>query len=128
MSTTQTPVHVPLGALERQVMEVLWDRDDLTVRDLIAALGGHHAYTTIATVLANLERKGLTLNRHEGRSALHSAQYTRCEYAARAMEQALVDSPDHRKVFTRLLRRMDREDLALLRECLSDEDEPRDEP
>src|SRR5699024_12045888 len=48
---------VPLGALERQVMEVLWDDGDLTVRELISALGDVHAYTTIATVLSNLDRK-----------------------------------------------------------------------
>src|SRR5699024_2867854 len=40
-----------LGALEAQVMDVLWDHGTLTVREVIDHLGGAPAYTTIATVL-----------------------------------------------------------------------------
>ena len=43
-----------LGSLEQQVMDALWDDGALTIRDVITGLGANHAYTTIATVLANL--------------------------------------------------------------------------
>ena len=48
-----------LGALEAQVMDVLWDHGPATVREVIDRLPREPAYTTIATVLANLGRKGL---------------------------------------------------------------------
>ena len=34
---------VRLGALEQQVMEALWEHQELTIREVIAHLGGHHA-------------------------------------------------------------------------------------
>src|SRR5690606_22822021 len=48
-----------LGPLEIQVMEVLWSEKSATIRQVITILGQNHAYTTIATVLGNLERKTL---------------------------------------------------------------------
>jgi len=46
-----------LGALERQVMNVLWDLGASTIRSVIESLSSDPAYTTIATVLGNLVRK-----------------------------------------------------------------------
>src|SRR5699024_11492570 len=79
---------VPLGALERQVMEVLWVDGDLTVRELISALGDVHAYTAIATVLSNLDRKDMLRSRRDGRSVRYSPRHSRSMHAARAMEHA----------------------------------------
>src|SRR5699024_8201459 len=85
---------VQLGALERQVMEALWDNSDLTIRDVITALGDVHAYTTIATVMTNLDRKAMVCSRREGRSVHYSPSHSRSEHAARAMEHALSASND----------------------------------
>ncbi|UUZ43527.1 BlaI/MecI/CopY family transcriptional regulator [Janibacter limosus] len=41
------------GALEAQVMDVLWDHGPATVREVIEHLPSDPAYTTIATVLTN---------------------------------------------------------------------------
>ena len=53
------PSPIRLGALEKQVMGLLWDHEPLTVRQIIELSEAEPAYTTIATVLTNLERKGL---------------------------------------------------------------------
>ncbi len=48
-----------LGTLERQVIEIVWAGDDVTVRDVHAQLDGKVAYTTVMTTLDRLFRKGL---------------------------------------------------------------------
>src|SRR5699024_12462744 len=48
-----------LGTLEAQVMDRVWDRPGVTVRDVIEDLSGRPAYTTIDTVLTIPVRKQL---------------------------------------------------------------------
>lgn len=50
-----------LGELQLAVLNVLWTRGQATVREVLDALSGDRspAYTTILTVLRNLERRGL---------------------------------------------------------------------
>lgn len=117
-----------LGPLEQQVMEELWDQDDLTVRALISRLGEKHAYTTIATVLANLHRKGLVAHRRVGRSAYYKARHSRSDHAARLMGEALSSSTDRRSSIMRFVEGMDEQDVALLREFLEHEEPPSSQP
>lgn len=46
-------------SLEREVIEVLWDRGEVSVRDVLARLPHEYAYTTILTVLDRLHTKGV---------------------------------------------------------------------
>src|SRR5437764_15415294 len=48
-----------LSKLELQVMEILWDRDELCVRDILDAMPAKRrpAYTTIQTIIHRLEVK-----------------------------------------------------------------------
>lgn len=115
---------VRLGPLEQQVMEQLWAHDDLTIRELISRLGDHHAYTTIATVLSNLERKDLVTSRRAGRSVQFRPRHPRSEHAARLMEQALSASNDRSASILHFVKVMDPRDAALLREYLGEHDAP----
>jgi len=88
----------PLGELEREVMEVVWDGGEATVRDIMLALnaasGRERAYTTILTVASNLRRKGLLKGRRLGRSDLYAPTVSRQHYIeARAQREvsAVVD-------------------------------------
>jgi len=49
-----------LPQAEFEVMDVLWDRGEATVKDVLAALGSERklAYTTVATLLNRLRDKG----------------------------------------------------------------------
>lgn len=49
-----------LSRLELQIMDILWTRGALTVRDVQAGFSGKKrpAYTTVQTVMARLEAKG----------------------------------------------------------------------
>lgn len=113
---------VQLGALERQVMEALWDEGDLTIREVITALGDVHAYTTIATVMANLDRKAMAGSRREGRSVLYSPRHSRSVHAARAMEHALSASNDRTASILHFVQSMDPADVDLLRGYLQRHD------
>lgn len=61
-----------LGTLEAQVMDVLWDHGPATVREVIEHLPSDPAYTTIATVLTNLDRKHLVTITRQKRSTRYS--------------------------------------------------------
>ncbi|HZT74502.1 MAG TPA: BlaI/MecI/CopY family transcriptional regulator [Terriglobales bacterium] len=53
-----------LGALEAQVMEVLWAQGEANVREVAQRLARPLAYTTVMTTLDRLYKKGL-LERHK---------------------------------------------------------------
>ena len=81
-----------LGPLEADVMDVVWDRRDVTVRDVHEALSSRRAiaYTTVMTTLGRLTDKGL-LRRTEDQPAHHySALVTREQYA-RSTVKSVVD-------------------------------------
>lgn len=52
---------------EADVMQVLWDRGELVVEEVRAALTDRLAYTTVQTILRTLEAKGYVGHREEGR-------------------------------------------------------------
>ena len=57
-----------LGARELDVMTVLWQRASGTVAEVQHALGAKLAYTTVLTILRNLETKGFLRREEEGRA------------------------------------------------------------
>jgi predicted transcriptional regulator len=73
---------VTLGTLERQVMDVVWEGESLTVRDVHAKLARTVAYTTVMTTLDRLYKKGLLSRAREGRAFLYAAACTRAELEA----------------------------------------------
>ncbi len=114
-----SPSDLPrLGALEAQVMDVLWDHGTLTVREVIDHLGGTSAYTTIATVLGNLDRKGLVTITRQRRSTRYAARLSRQEHAAELMGQVLDASQDRAASILHFVESMPETDLALLRSYL----------
>jgi len=68
-----------LGSLEREVMAVVWNRDEISVRDACACLGSSVAYTTVMTTMDRLFKKGLLARRKVGRAFLYRAAATREE-------------------------------------------------
>lgn len=107
-----------LGALEQQVMDVLWDHGAATIRQVITRLGGDLAYTTIATVLTNLERKQLVAPERDGRSVRYAPRHTREKHAAQLMKQALSTSNDPMASILHFIDDIDRRDLQRLRDYL----------
>ncbi|WP_020667750.1 BlaI/MecI/CopY family transcriptional regulator [Amycolatopsis nigrescens] len=111
------------GDLESVIMDRLWSwRRPATVRDLERDLRTERdiAYTTVMTVMDNLHRKGWLTRRQQGRAYLYEVTYTREQYAAHLMHEALTLSQDHNTAFTHFLGRMSQEESDALRRALGD--------
>jgi len=93
-----------LGALEREVMTLAWDQQELSVRGACAALGSTVAYTTVMTTMDRLFKKGLLARRKAGRAFLYRAAATREE----------VDGAVTAELVQGLLRRDGSEPLPIL--------------
>ena len=76
LPTTQAP----LGHLESTVMDLVWDRGESNVHDVMQNLGRPLAYTTVMTTLDRLFKKGLLERRKEARAFLYSARWSRLEW------------------------------------------------
>jgi predicted transcriptional regulator len=68
------PGRVRLGPLERRILEEVWSRRSLTVRELLSDGKIELAYTTVMTTLDRLFKKGLLERTEEGRAFRYSAQ------------------------------------------------------
>ena len=73
----EDPLHGALGHLERDVMDVVWQREGTTVREVQAALPRRVAYTTVMTTLDRLFKKGFVSRSRSGRAFVYRAQQTR---------------------------------------------------
>lgn len=60
-----------LGKLEQGVLEEIWKRDEVSVRDIYLAFGERIAYTTLMTTLDRLYKKKLLTRRKDGRAFVY---------------------------------------------------------
>ena len=67
------PLRVALGNLEREVMEVVWQGGDGTVKDVQSKLARAAAYTTVMTTLDRLFKKGYVKRERVGRAFVYRA-------------------------------------------------------
>jgi predicted transcriptional regulator len=87
-----------LHELESEVMDVVWELEEASVREVMDRLNATaskpRAYTTYMTILARLHTKGVLTRRREGKTDFYRAVHTRDAYAdlrAKAEVAALVD-------------------------------------
>jgi len=110
-----------LGALERDVLAIAWERDELSVRDACERLGSSVAYTTVMTTMDRLYKKGLLSRRKAGRAFIYKATATRDELeGAVAVElvQGLIqrDGSEPLPILSSLVDAVSDRDRALLDE------------
>jgi predicted transcriptional regulator len=62
-----------LGPTEAELMELAWQKNELTVKKALYFLGENkeRSYTTLMTILARLADKGLLLRERQGRSFVY---------------------------------------------------------
>ena len=97
-SNESLQVPPPLHELEAEVMDEVWELGEASVREVKEALNAgadkERAYTTIMTIMARLDGKGLLGRRRQGKTDLYTPRYTRDQYAdlrARAELDSIVD-------------------------------------
>ena len=125
MNAPEPPAAGPprLGALEARVMDVLWDHGPITIRGIIDRLASDPAYTTIATVLTNLDRKQLVTSSRQHHSTRYAARIGRDEHVASMMTHALGASRDRGASILHFMQSVPDNDLDLLREYLRRRDD-----
>ncbi len=112
-----------LGALEKQVMTVLWEVPDaLSVHDLVDHLGAEQrtpAYTTILTVVTHLWEKGWVRREKVGRRYRYRPSRSRAEATTELLREILDASPDAPGALLHLARTASAREVQALRQGLS---------
>jgi len=110
-----------LGELERTVMQVLWDGSGpLSGREVAARLPGRVlAYTTVLTVLARLESKGLLVRDATARAHTYLPVATREDHVAVLMRQALGEAGDREAALQHFARSVSPDEADALRRALA---------
>ncbi|HBL47528.1 BlaI/MecI/CopY family transcriptional regulator [Gimesia sp.] len=69
----------PLTEIQREMMEIVWQREEVTVSEVREALSAHRplARNTVQTMLVRLEEKGWLKHREQGRTFVYSANRPR---------------------------------------------------
>ena len=82
-----------LGPLENEVMGVMWEMDQATVREVVDLLRQRRpiAYTTVMTIMNNLVIKGLLKRVSQGKAYQYQVVLSREAFIQRASEQAVSD-------------------------------------
>ena len=108
-----------LGDLERRVMDILWHESEceLSVRNVADELP-EFAYTTVATVLDRLVRKGLVHRRMDGRRIKFCAVGSQGAHSAVLMRKAMEASADADSALVSFARTLSPTEAALLRAAL----------
>ena len=80
-----------LGDLESDIMEIIWDNGDITVRQVFENLNEKRnlAYTTVMTVMSRLADKGLLEKVKEGAAFVYCAQFSREEFTQSTLKKVI---------------------------------------
>ena len=72
-----------LGSLESELMERIWRRGEISVRDLHAEFASRLAYTTVMTTMDRLYKKGLLQRRKAGKAYFYVPALSEQQYRER---------------------------------------------
>ena len=91
MARRNEPMENLLGPLEQEVMDVVWQLADTTVRDVHGELAQRRtiAYTTVMTTMTRLATKGLLQRDTSGLAHRYRPAVTRDRYARSAVEDVM---------------------------------------
>ena len=80
-----------LGPLEMSVMEIVWDRDRVTVRDVHDVLRQSRdiAYTTVMTTMTRLAEKGVLHRRRDGLAYIYTPAITKRDFETMMVRRVL---------------------------------------
>lgn len=80
-----------LGELELDVMHIVWERETVTVRDVLEVLTETRplAYTTVMTIMSRLADKGLLIANKQGKTYHYRASQSQDEFEAQAVGQVV---------------------------------------
>jgi predicted transcriptional regulator len=115
-----------LGSLQSEVMDLVWKHGEITVAQLVTAIGKRRSimYTTVLSAVQKLEKKGWLKHRTEGRAYVYCASRDRETVGASKLRELLrtAFSGDPRLLLSCLLEdeRLSDTDLKELRKLVED--------
>ena len=79
------------GELEAEIMEIMWDREEATVKDVYEVLRSDReiAYTTVMTVVGRLSDKGILNKRHSTNKFIYCPACSRDEILERVSKEVI---------------------------------------
>jgi predicted transcriptional regulator len=99
VNNNETEDDPALGALETDIMKLVWDADWVAVRDIYERLRLQRsiAYTTVMTVMTRLYDKGMLDRRKVDRAYVYQAKQTRMQVARNFMRKLVERMFDGQK-------------------------------
>ena len=79
-----------LGELELEVMQIVWDKGEVTADQVRSQLSRKSKESTVRTVLKRLEDKEYVAHKVEGRTFVYRAAEARQDVAARAVKRIVT--------------------------------------
>lgn len=111
----------PAGALEADVLDVLWRADrPLTPGDVLAELGSSLAYTTIMTVLSRLHAKDAVSRERRGRAYAYAPVASEADHMAGQMHTVLEGTSDRALTLSRFVDALEPDEARALRRLLEE--------
>ena len=120
-----------LTEAELRLMEVVWERGEATVADVVAALEQREglAYSTVLTTMRILEQKGYLAHRQEGRAFVYRALVDRSQARRSAVRHLLASffdgSPEQLVLNVIDEEKLDMAELERLRRIVDAGDRPK---
>ncbi len=87
--STKTDKHLHLTRRERQIMDILYARGEVSVNDLQAALPDRPVHTAVRTMLKILGDKGFVRRRKVGREHLYGPKTERLRAGQSALQRVV---------------------------------------
>ena len=115
-----------LGRLQAEVMELVWQRGEATVAELVERIsqGRPVSYTTVLVAMQKLEKKGWLAHRSAGRAYVYHPVHSRQQVRRRLLRDLLHSTfrDDPRLLLASLLDEspMDDEELEELRKVIDE--------
>ena len=126
MQRKKETLEKPLTEVELELMNVIWDLGDCTVKDVQTRLANDRelAYTSVATIMKILEQKGALSSRKEDRAHTYRPLISRTDYEATSLRhlEANVFRGDPTSMVMRLLNdgRISHDELQTIRKILDE--------
>lgn len=125
MEDPSAPARRAAGALEAEVLGVLWSADGaLTPTGVQAALSRELAYNTVHTILTRLSDKGLVVRIPLGARTGYAPAKDAAQAAADRMREALASGRERDAVLARFVTALSPDDEAALRAALDANRQP----
>lgn len=111
----------PDGSLEHEVLSVLWHAErPLLPAEVQQRLAADLAYTSVATILARLQTKGLVTRTGHGRAFVYEASIDESVLATRRINDILAGTDDRTAVLAGFIGALPKRERRVLRALLDE--------